>query len=336
MRGDPRRQNGNGVAQRSIGIFGGIPAEGENGVFTQSWYAMALSREVAIGQVVGRDFLDGKIVLFRGANGRAVAMSAYCPHVGADLSVGEVIGNNLRCAFHHWQYDQDGRCVKTGIGDKPPKGACLFVFPTQERFGIIWVFNGETPLFDLPDFPYPDDALEMSHPYAPEQLNTDPWVFCANTPDRQHAVAVHKMKYVEEDFHKNFTWDKFGFTFTYAGLDQDDIPMETTLAIRGTTVFYRSGRHGEFWRGSIVGFGLPRPGKLTMHSTNLVLKGPKAQAQLERTNAVSRRTLSEDRDIINTIHYRAGLLTAADKSLSRFLAYVRKYPRAHPSADFIR
>jgi phenylpropionate dioxygenase-like ring-hydroxylating dioxygenase large terminal subunit len=337
MRGTARTQAAGEQSRPSKnGIFRGIPGEGENGLFTQSWFAMALSRELVAGQVIGRDFLDGRIVLFRGKNGRAVAMSAYCPHVGADLSVGEVIGDNLRCAFHHWEYNQDGRCVKTGVGDKPPKGACLFNFPTEERFGIIWVFNGEAPLFELPSFPYPDEELLMSHPYEPKLLHADPWVFCANTPDRQHAVSVHKMKYVEDGFHNGVKWDKFGFFFNYEGVDQDNIPMETTLAIRGTTVFYRSGRHGNFWRGSIVGFGLPRPGQLTMHSTNFVLKGPKAEEQLANTDAVSRRTLGEDWDIIDTIHYRPGLLTEADKSLSRFLAYIRKYPRAHPSADFIR
>jgi hypothetical protein len=39
---------------------------------------------------------------------------------------------------------------------------------------------------------------------------------------------------------------------------------------------------------------------------------------------------------MNTIHYRPGHLTKVDKSLARFLNYVRTYPRAHPSADFIR
>jgi phenylpropionate dioxygenase-like ring-hydroxylating dioxygenase large terminal subunit len=317
-------------------IYNMVPSEGENGVFTQSWFAMAMSYQVPTGKVVGRDFLDGRIVLFRGENGRVVAMSAYCPHVGADLAVGEVIGNDLRCAFHHWQYGQDGQCVKTGIGDKPPKGACTFVFPTQERYGIIWVFNGEKALFDLPDFPYPDDEMEFGHPYEPQELSSEPWTFCANTPDRQHAVVVHKMKLIEEEFHDNFVWDSFGFKFTYWGQDQDDVPLETTLAIRGTTIFYRSGFYGDFWRGSIVGFGLPRPGHLTMHATNYVRKGPKAQEQLERTHEVSRRTLSEDREIINTMHYRPGHLIKADKSLARFLTYVRKYPRAHPSAEFIR
>ena len=138
-----------------------IPAEGANGLFTQSWFPLCLSSQVAKGQVRGVDFLDGRVVIFRGGNGRAQVLSAYCPHVGADLSVGEVLGNTIRCAFHHWQYDQRGVCIKTGIGDPPPPGACLFHFPTAEKYGLIWAFNGETALFALPDFPYPEDELAI-------------------------------------------------------------------------------------------------------------------------------------------------------------------------------
>ncbi len=64
-----------------------IPAEGANGLFTQSWFPLCLSSQVARGQVRGVDFLDGRVVIFRGENGRAQVLSAYCPHVGADLSV---------------------------------------------------------------------------------------------------------------------------------------------------------------------------------------------------------------------------------------------------------
>ena len=39
---------------------------------------------------------------------------------------------------------------------------------------------------------------------------------------------------------------------------------------------------------------------------------------------------------MQTIHFREDVLLPADRALSRFLAYVRGYPRAHPSADFIR
>ena len=312
-----------------------MPAEGENGLFTQSWFVVAFSSELAAGQVIGRDFLDGRIVVYRGADGKAIAMSAYCPHVGADLQYGAVVGNNLRCAFHHFEYDQSGKCVKTGVGDPPPRAACLFKFPTQERFGMIWVFIGSKALFDLPDFPYPDDDVVIAAPYPAKVLNCDPWVFSANTPDMQHLKFVHKMKITGEDPHDKFKWDPFGFIYTYKGFDPGEVPVETTLAIRGTSIFYRSQIYGNFWRGSVTGFGLPRPGKLIVFAINAVRKGPKAEEELETSHQQSRRILSEDQHIMDSIHYRVGYLTKGDRSLAKFLTYVRKYPRAHPSADFI-
>ena len=35
-----------------------IPAEGEKGLFTQSWFPLCLAREVPPGKVLGVDFLD--------------------------------------------------------------------------------------------------------------------------------------------------------------------------------------------------------------------------------------------------------------------------------------
>src|SRR5262245_18311319 len=107
-----------------------VPAEGENGLFTQSWFPLCLSTEVGPGQVIGTDFRDGRVIVFSAASGKVQVLSAYRPHLGADLSVGDVYGDTIRCAFHHWQYDQSGACVKTGVGDPPPPGACLFKFPT--------------------------------------------------------------------------------------------------------------------------------------------------------------------------------------------------------------
>jgi len=45
--------------------------------------------------------------------------------------------------------------------------------------------------------------------------------------------------------------------------------------------------------------------------------------------------VSEDIPIMQTIHFRPGTLTKSDKALGKFLQYVRNFPRAHPSAEFI-
>src|SRR5688572_14597916 len=63
-----------------------VPAEGDGGVFSQSWFPICLAEQLAPGQVRGERFLDGKVVVYRTSDGIAHVVSAYCPHVGADLS----------------------------------------------------------------------------------------------------------------------------------------------------------------------------------------------------------------------------------------------------------
>jgi hypothetical protein len=43
-------------------------------------------------------------------DGTLSCLDAYCPHMGADLSVlGVVCGNGLQCGFHHWEFDTNVR-----------------------------------------------------------------------------------------------------------------------------------------------------------------------------------------------------------------------------------
>src|SRR5579862_3754237 len=107
------------------------------GGFHQCWYAIARSEEVAPGQVIGRDFLADRAIVYRGESGTPTVMSAWCRHLGADLSLGTVIGDEVRCAFHHWQYGTDGICRKIPASEKIPKAARLFRFPTAEKWGLI-------------------------------------------------------------------------------------------------------------------------------------------------------------------------------------------------------
>src|SRR5438477_4301216 len=102
--------------------------------FHSSWYAIARGDEVAPGQILGRDFLEGRAIVYRGEGGRASVMSAYCRHLGADLGLGKVIGEDVRCAFHHWQYGPDGGCTKIPASEKIPKAARVFKFPTAEKW----------------------------------------------------------------------------------------------------------------------------------------------------------------------------------------------------------
>ena len=320
-----------------------VPREGDEGIFSQSWFPVCLSSEIGTGQVRGESFLDGKVVVYRGTDGVARVMSAYCPHVGADLSVGCVVENRLQCAFHKWEYDVQGACVRTAIGDPPPPTARLFKFPTREHYGVVWAFNGNYPLWDLPEFDHESAGLRFRCYRMPDLFHCDPWVFAANTPDMQHIKVVHKTEFATPDPHDVVDWGEWGFRYTIIAAHQGGIPIEWSLGIRGTSLFWQEGPYGDFWLGGMVGFGLPRPGSHEVFAILALDAGqcgegdPEAvlEERFQVAEHLMHRTINEDKDILNTIHYRPGTLTRGDRTLARYLQFLREYPRAHPSAAFI-
>jgi phenylpropionate dioxygenase-like ring-hydroxylating dioxygenase large terminal subunit len=296
-----------------------------------------LSRELARGQVIGRNFLDGRVIVWRGDDGAARVMSAFCPHVGADLSVGAVIGDRVQCAFHHWEYDGTGRCVKTGIGDPPPPKACLFAFPTRERYGLVWAFNGTEPLFELPSFAYPDDEL-VCKTIELTDMKLDPWVIMCNTPDLQHIKIVHGIVFDHPDPDEAIEWTPYSMRFDLKGtIGQGGPRIDYRVGIVGSNIFFRQGKIDGRFVGGMAPMGIIGRGELRNYLVAVTTnEGEDSAAFVDRMLNLSKAIISEDAPILNGIRFRQGTLTRSDKALARFLDYIRDYPRAHPSADYIR
>ena len=70
-------------------------------------------------------------------------MQENCPHRGASLYYGRNEDAVLRCVYHGWAYDTEGRCV-----DMPSEPApfCekvrMRAYPTHESGGIVWAYLG--------------------------------------------------------------------------------------------------------------------------------------------------------------------------------------------------
>ncbi|WP_221353474.1 Rieske 2Fe-2S domain-containing protein [Streptomyces beigongshangae] len=155
-----------------------VPAEGDGGVFSETWFPVRLSSDVPARGVHGCDFLDGRVVVSRDRHGEIRVFGAYCLHVGADLSIGQVTDSgNIRCAFHGWEYDGgSGRCAYLPSGDPVPPRASLYRFPAVERYGIVFAFNGLEPRFSIPDFDHPEDSLVLRSGTFPDRFSVDSWV----------------------------------------------------------------------------------------------------------------------------------------------------------------
>lgn len=321
----------------------GVKYEGDDGVFSQTWWPICLSRELGPSGVIGRDFLDGRVAIFRNESGVASIVSAYCPHSGADLSLGCVRGDHLQCRFHRWEFDGSGQCVKTGSGDRAPSAARVFKYPTIERYGLIWAFNGETPLFELPSLGGPDHDY-VFHPDIPIiDINADPWVFMSNTLDFNHIRCVHGLEFGREPVDE-VRWEPYGYRYRLDGYIRDaDLRVQYDVGITGTNIFQQTGEAFGHWFGFLYPAGLHRPG--TMRSYTLIYTrksngtpedDARVKAALDFGMDLELKIVSEDLDILNSIRFTRGTFTASDRGLGQWLDFLERYPRAHPGAEYIR
>jgi len=166
-------------------------------LFPASWYWFGAAHGLA-RRPVSRDLLGRRLVAYRTASGRAAVLDARCAHLGADLGEGSVIGDDLQCAFHNWRYGPDGRCTLAPAAAEPPAFARQRSYPSDERHGHLFFFNGPRPLFPLPFFA----GAEPGEYVAGRFLNFDadcPWhLLNANAFDAQHFRASHDRELVGE------------------------------------------------------------------------------------------------------------------------------------------
>jgi nitrite reductase/ring-hydroxylating ferredoxin subunit len=173
------------------------PAAERLPLFPASWYLFGAARELRRGPC-SRDLLGRRLVAYRTSTGRAVVLDGRCAHLGADLGAGCVVGDRLRCSFHNWEYEPDGRCAFVPALAYPPAFARQASFPVVERHGYVFFFNGPEPSFPLPFFP----GEEISQHVAARPLRFEadaPWYLVnGNSFDAQHFLASHHRQLLDE------------------------------------------------------------------------------------------------------------------------------------------
>ena len=309
----------------------------------QTMVRVCRSSELVPGNVRGINFLDGRVAVYRDATNRPHVVSAYCPHNGADLSLGSVVDDQLQCRFHLWRFGADGRCTATGCGDPVPQRARLFKYPACERFGLIWAFNGETPLFELPDLGFPDDELIFHSDIPHLDINADPWVFMSNTLDFNHIKCVHGLVFDQAEPEAHIDWGSYKVGYPLRGhFSTDGSPISYDLSIHGTNIFLQTGEANGRWFAFLFPAGMHRPGTMRAYTIIATRKGdgsPGSEAAVKETlkYAMELETMvvSQDLDILNSIRFARGTLTRADRALGLFMDHISKFPRAHPGDGFI-
>ena len=122
------------------------PGTAMGDLMRQYWIPAARSSELlADGDPLRLLLLGEKLIAFRDSSGRIGVLDHRCPHRCASLFFGRNEQDGLRCVYHGWKYDIDGKCVdmpnmspKEDFKEKVKAKA----YKTKERNGLVWVFMG--------------------------------------------------------------------------------------------------------------------------------------------------------------------------------------------------
>ncbi|MDB5070528.1 MAG: MarR family transcriptional regulator [Candidatus Eremiobacteraeota bacterium] len=120
------------------------------------WVPACLGEEVAErdGTPLRVRIFGQPLVVFRDSGGRLGILDEHCPHRLASLALGRNEEGGIRCVYHGWKFDVEGRCMEMPT---EPEGYNFRdrmrtrSYPVREAGGLVWTYLG--PPETQPPFP---------------------------------------------------------------------------------------------------------------------------------------------------------------------------------------
>jgi phenylpropionate dioxygenase-like ring-hydroxylating dioxygenase large terminal subunit len=167
--------------------------------FPNGWFKACYTDELPIGGVKPVEILGRELVAYRGEDGKARVMDAYCAHLGAHLGYGgTVAGTTLRCPFHGWCWDGDsGACTAIPYAKRIPSRATVGTWATREQNGFVLVWfhaKGEAPAWTPPVVPEVGNPEYYLHGRRRWELSAHLQELYENGFDVAHFNVLHGMK----------------------------------------------------------------------------------------------------------------------------------------------
>jgi 3-ketosteroid 9alpha-monooxygenase subunit A len=166
--------------------------------YARGWHCLGLAADFQDGKPHSIDAFGTRLAVYRGEDGKTHILKAHCPHMGADLSRGEVRGNSLICPFHHWSWGADGICNAIPYSKRIPPAARTQSWPTCEQNKLLFVWNDPEGSQPTDDFSVPRiDACYSGEwtDWVIEKwtINTNCRELIDNVSDMAHFPAVHSV-----------------------------------------------------------------------------------------------------------------------------------------------
>jgi 5,5'-dehydrodivanillate O-demethylase len=160
--------NAGGMKERAVTIEDLVatgPGKLAGRYLRRFWQPVFHSADIGPGQIKPLRIMSETFTLYRGTTGSIHLVERLCPHRRTQLTAGHVEGDSIRCFYHGWKFEGDGRCVEQPAENIPfCEKVRIRSYPVREYLGLVFAFlgDGEPPEFPLhPEFTQFDGLLEV-------------------------------------------------------------------------------------------------------------------------------------------------------------------------------
>lgn len=174
------------------------------------------------------------LVLYKDLSGTFGLVDRRCAHRRADLAYGMVEQCGLRCNYHGWRFDENGKCLEQPFedtcfpGNKAKDRIALTAYPVKTLAGMVWTYMGPLPAPELPEW----EAFSWADGFAQVVLSEVPcnWFQCQeNSIDPVHFEWMHenwgkRLRTNDTTLgptHLKLEFDEFEYGFTYRRIKED-------------------------------------------------------------------------------------------------------------------
>jgi 5,5'-dehydrodivanillate O-demethylase len=122
------------------------------------WHPIAAVKELDENPVKAVRLLGEDLVLYKDRGGKYGLVERHCPHRSADLSYGFVEDCGLRCNYHGWLFDNDGKCLEQPYEDTAAPEVHyrdkvrIVAYPVEAKAGLLWAYLGPAPAPLVPNW----------------------------------------------------------------------------------------------------------------------------------------------------------------------------------------